>query len=189
LHREVAGLPTKNLPEDPTCKYFDYLILKIQLGVLNSDPATAKLIETVKTIATDLELVATIPAVKKQLVLIEVLQTDDYWQDITLPMLEVVRLRLRDLIRHIEKRKRKIVITDFEDEIGESVEVKLKGLGAAVDKAQYQKKLLALLDEHANELAFQNVRLNQPLTKVDLQELKRILFESGDLGHPKFGNR
>jgi len=111
-----------------------------------------------------------------------------FWQMIgrgTLPMLEVIRLRLRDLIRHIEKRKRKIVITDFEDEIGESVEVKLKGLGAAVDKAQYQKKFLAFIDEHADQLAFQKVKLNEPLTKVDLQELERILFESGDLGNRK----
>ncbi|MEX0287781.1 MAG: DEAD/DEAH box helicase family protein [Flavobacteriaceae bacterium] len=182
LHNDVAGLPTKQLPEDPTAKFFDLLILRIQHGILTHNASILRLIESVKTIASELEQVQRIPAVKKQLVLIEEIQKEDYWQDITLPMLEVIRLRLRDLVRHIEKGSRKIVTTDFEDEIGESVEVKLQGLGVAIDIAQYRKKFLTFIENHENELAFQKVKYNQPLTRLDLKELEKILFESGDVG-------
>jgi type I site-specific restriction endonuclease len=46
------------------------------------------------------------------------------WQDITAPMLEIVRKRLRNLIKLIEKTKRKIVYTDFVDEIGAPTGIK-----------------------------------------------------------------
>ena len=43
-------------------------------------------------------------------------QTDEYWQDINAPLLEHLRRRLRDLVKLIEPKARKIVYTDFEDE-------------------------------------------------------------------------
>lgn len=182
LHRDVAGLPNKKMPEDPTAKYFDLLLLRLQHGILEQDPGVPRMIQSIRLIASELEQVQRIPEVKAQMILIQEIQSDEYWRDVTLPMLEVVRLRLRGLVCHIEKRKRKIVTTNFADEIGESVEVKLEGLGAAIDRVQYKKRFLAFLDEHANELALQKVRHNQSLTEVDLGELERILFESGSLG-------
>jgi hypothetical protein len=40
-------------------------------------------------------------------------QTDEFWQDITLPMLETVRRRLRALVKLIEFKKRPIVYSDL----------------------------------------------------------------------------
>lgn len=65
-----------------------------------------------------LEELRNIPMVAAELSLILELQTDEYWQDITVPMLETVRRRLRSLIKLIEYKKRSIVYSDFEDEIG-----------------------------------------------------------------------
>jgi hypothetical protein len=56
--------------------------------------------------------------VRDQMALIQDVQTDEWWQDVTVPMLELVRRRLRDLMKVIEKQKRKPIYTDFEDEIG-----------------------------------------------------------------------
>ena len=46
-----------------------------------------------------------------QMPLILALQEDDWWQDVTLPMLEQVRKNLRLLIKLIEKQQRKPVYT------------------------------------------------------------------------------
>jgi type I restriction enzyme, R subunit len=40
-------------------------------------------------------------------------------------MLERVRRRLRDLVQFIEKRSRKLVYSDFEDEMGAALSVEL----------------------------------------------------------------
>ena len=45
---------------------------------------------------------ATIPMVRDQMALILDVQTDEWWQDVTVPMLEVMRRRLRSLIQFIE---------------------------------------------------------------------------------------
>ncbi len=182
LHNEVAVLPTQQEPEHPTAKFFDLLILRIQLGILQSDPATPGLIQKVREIASHLEELERIPAVKAQIILIQELQSDDYWEKVNLPMLDFGRRRLRDLVRHIDRSSRKIVTTDFEDEIGVGSEVELLNLSAAIDRAQYKRKFQEFLKKHEDQLALKKVKYNEPLTKKDLEELERMLFESGDLG-------
>jgi type I site-specific restriction endonuclease len=63
-----------------------------------------------KAIAGLLEEKASIPMVQQQLPLIQELQTDEWWQNVTSPMLENVRKRIRALVKLIEKQKAK---TDF----------------------------------------------------------------------------
>jgi type I restriction enzyme R subunit len=48
--------------------------------------------------------------------LIQEIQTDDRWQDVTAPMLELVRSsRLRALVKLIDTQKRQPIYTGFED--------------------------------------------------------------------------
>ena len=182
LHREIAELPTQQEPEHPTAKFFDLLMLRIQLGTLRSDPATPGLISRVREIAARLEELENIPVVRAEIVLVQELQTDDFWQDVTIPVLEVVRRRLRSLVQLIPAGSRKIVTTDFEDEIKQGVEVTLPDLSAAIDRGQYRRKFLGFLEEHEDHIALRKIKCNEPLTAKDLKELERILFESGDLG-------
>ena len=65
--------------------------------------------------------------VREQMALIQDVQTDAWWQDVTVPMLEGMRRRLRDLIKLIEKQKRKPIYIDFEDEMGAENAVELPG--------------------------------------------------------------
>ena len=58
-----------------------------------------------------------IPMVRAQMALIEDLQTEAFWQDVTPAILESVRKQLRSLVKLIEKVKRKPVYTDFEDSV------------------------------------------------------------------------
>ncbi len=70
-------------------------------------------------IAAALEEQVSIPVVAAQMALIQEVQTDTWWQDVTVSLLEIVRKRLRGLVHLIEKRSREPIYTDFEDEIGE----------------------------------------------------------------------
>ncbi|AHD03301.1 hypothetical protein [Leisingera methylohalidivorans] len=59
------------------------------------------------------------PLVSKELELILEIQTDAFWEDVTPEMLKNVRRRRRHLAELIKLTERKIVITDFGDDIGE----------------------------------------------------------------------
>ncbi|MCC7103991.1 MAG: restriction endonuclease subunit R, partial [Chloroflexi bacterium] len=174
----VAGLPSELEDEPEEAKRFDLLLLSLQLALLRAEPSFARLRDQVKTIAGLLEEISNIPLVREQLVLIQDLQTDEWWQDVTTPMLEVVRRRLRGLVRLIEFRKRKPVYTDFEDEMGPEMHVELPGFAGA-DFERFRARTRAFLRAHQDQLVIHKLRTNKPLTAVDLQELERILAECG----------
>jgi type I restriction enzyme R subunit len=178
LAQDVAELPTELPPQDEEAKRFDLLMLKLQLGVLHPAPGFERLRDQVRRIAALLEAQSSIPAIRLQLELILELQSDEWWQDVTVPILEGVRRRLRDLVKLIEKGKRKVVYTDFEDTIGEHSEVDLPGF-AQDDFEKFRSKARVFLRAHEDHLAIHKLRRNVPLTKTDLVELERILAESG----------
>ena len=125
LSDEVAGLPSELDPENEEAKRFDLLALSLQLSLLRREPGFARLRDRVKQIAALLEELSAIPMVRAQMARIQDIQTDEWWQDATVPMLEVMRRRLRSLVQLIEKRQRKPVYTDFEDLMGGEVDVEL----------------------------------------------------------------
>ncbi|MCD6672935.1 MAG: DEAD/DEAH box helicase family protein [Burkholderiaceae bacterium] len=184
LSRQVAGLPSELDPENEEAKRFDLLILKIQLAMLRSEPGFARLRDQVKELADLLEEKSAIPMVRDQMTLIQDVQTDEWWQDATVPMLELIRRRLRDLIKLIEKQNRKPVYTDFEDEIGGETAVELPGFGHGTDYAKFRAKAQSFLLAHQDHIAIHKLRMNKALTAADLDELQRMLGESG-VGTPE----
>jgi type I restriction enzyme, R subunit len=179
LAHEIAGLPAEMDAEAEEAKRFDLLVLNLQLAVLRSEPAFERLRDQVKAIAGLLEEKAAIPMVRDQMALIEELQSDEWWQDATVPMLESVRRRLRDLVQFIEKRQRKPVYTDFEDEMGTEATVALPGIAGARDFEKFRAKARAFLRAHEDAIAVHKLRMNRALTPADLAELERMLAESG----------
>src|ERR1039458_4755830 len=85
LAKEVAGLPSELEAEDEEAKRFDLLMLNLQLAVLRVEPAFDRLRKQVKAIAGLLEEKSTIPMVHAQMTLIQDIQTDEWWQDVTTP--------------------------------------------------------------------------------------------------------
>ena len=63
-------------------------------------------------------------------------------------MLEDARKRLRLMVRLIEKQKRKIIYSDFEDELGAETEIDLLGLTPTDDFQQFRSKARAFLRSH-----------------------------------------
>jgi type I restriction enzyme R subunit len=180
LSREVAGLPSEREPEGEEANRFDLLILNLQLARLRAEPAFERLMKQVKTIAGLLEEKAAIPMVKERLALIHDLQTEEWWQDVTVPMLEVVRRRLRDLVKLIDKQQRAPLYPDFEDELGEGTEITLPGLiGTSGDFERFRAKARAFLLEHVHLPAVGKLRSNVALNPSDLAELERVLVVNG----------
>src|SRR3546814_4015400 len=71
-----------------------------------------------------LETMDAIPAVKAKLALIQEVQTEAFWKDITLPMIESVRRGLRDLVKFIERKAVGPIYTVLTDQKGEAKEVR-----------------------------------------------------------------
>ena len=137
----------------------------------------------VRDIADRLSELGSIPAVREQMRLIESVAGDEWWQDVTIPMLEQARRHLRTLVKLLDKTGRKVVYTNFEDELGEAAEVRLSLPGNAGDFERFRTKARAFLRQHEDHIALHKLRRNQPLTQADLAELERMLAESG-VGRP-----
>jgi type I restriction enzyme R subunit len=179
LSHEVAGLPSEIDPEGEEAKRFDLLLLNLQLAMLRAEPRFERVRDQVKEIAGLLEEKSAIPMVREQMPLIQDVQTDEWWQDVTIPMLETVRRRLRDLVKLIEKQRRRLLYTDFADAMGPETAIDLPGIPGGTDEGKFRLKAQAFLRAHLDHVAIHKLRTNKPLTATDLGELERMLVASG----------
>ena len=184
LSREVAGLPSELEPEPEEAKRFDLLVLNLQLALLRSELGFERLRDQVKALAGLLEEKSAIPMVRAQMELIADVQTDEWWQDVTTPMLERLRRRLRDLVQFIDKQSRKPVYSDFVDQIGAASSVDLPGFTAGDGFEKFRAKARAFLRAHQDHVAIHKLRMNRALTAADVAELERMLGES-EIGGPE----
>lgn len=181
LGDRVAKLPTQLEPEHEDSKRFDVIMLAAELGVLRGEPFERQR-QVVMKVAAALEEQQAIPAIAEQLELIQDIQHDEWWVNVTYPMLEQVRKNLRLLVPLIERTKKTVVYTAFVDEQGVGVEIDLPGVGGLVesaDFAQFRKKAQHFLHEHVAEAAVAKVRSGEPLSAADIAELQRILVAAG----------
>lgn len=180
IAEHLAGLPSTRRDDDEEAKRFDLLILKIQLARLDEDPVLAdRLRRQVQDIAGALLGQTGIPAVAEQQVLLAEVADDEWWVDVTLPMLELARRRIRGLVKFIEKTKKAIVYTDFEDELGDGSIVDLPGVNVGTNWERFKAKARAYLKEHEDHVALQRLRRNRQLTESDLSALEEMLLASG----------
>lgn len=179
LTSKVADLPSEQVDDDEDAKRFDMLVLRTQLAILQAKPDFLSLKEKIQAIAAALEAETNIPAIKAEMVLIQSLASEEWWEWVTLPMLETVRRRLRALIRLIPKRQKKIVYSNFEDEVGEITLIDLPQVTAGLNMGKFKEKVRAFLKSHEAHLSLQRLRRNQALTLSDLVELEKMLIDAG----------
>jgi type I restriction enzyme R subunit len=179
LSHRVADLPSELSDDDEEAKRFDMLVLRAQLAILQAKPEFAGLRQKIQAIASALEDQMAIPAIKAEMPLIQAVASDEWWDDVTVPMLETVRRRLRNLVKLIPKGQKKVVYTDFEDELGESATVNLPQVTAGLNMGKFREKARQFLKAHESHMSLQRLRRNLPLTPTDLQELERMLVEAG----------
>jgi type I restriction enzyme, R subunit len=182
-HTELAGhiasLPTEMVDADEEAKRFDLLVLRTQLTILQTAPGFGALRDQIRTIASALEEQEAVPAIQTEMVLIQAIAGDEWWTDVTLGMLENARKRLRLLVKLIEKSKKKVVYTDFIDELGAETMFDLPEIANGLDMAKFKDKARQFLKAHEDHLALQRLRRGQALTSTDLVELERMLADAG----------
>ena len=184
LVNEVAGLPSGYNDDDTDAKQFDLLILRAQLALLRAEPEFGRLKKKIIETAALLEKLQNVPMVAAELALILELQTDEYWQDITVAMLETVRRRLRGLVKLIEVKHRTVVYSDFEDEIGPGTAIEVSGVPVGTDMDRFRAKARQFLKANLSHIAVLKLHRNEPLTPTDIAELERIFNEAG-IGTPE----
>ena len=159
--------------DDELARRFDYLVYSIELGILQSKNVQNP-IEIVVSAASLLTEKHSIPQVKAQKAVIEKVQTQEFWDSATILELEQVRDALRSLIQYIDKKKRKIYYTDFEDQISDGIAG--TPLYTKDELTNYRKKVEYYLKEHEDNISVYKLRNNKKLSQTDMNELERILW-------------
>lgn len=175
LTTQIAALPGEPPVDEIESRMFDLTLLRMQLALVEGrasafDTGRKRVIE----IASLLEEKAAIPIVAAQLEYLAAIQETVFWEAITLTELESLRQRLRSLVPLLDKSKRKMVYSDFEDQIlgvREGVVVDIPNMTGA----QYEKKVRDYLKNHLNHIVIHRLRSNQPLTDSDLDALEQML--------------
>jgi type I restriction enzyme R subunit len=178
LRDHVAGLPSERPAEHLSAKLFDLLCLNLQIALLTASREFLGHRDKIIALAGELESREAIPAVKAELALIQDVQTEAYWKDITLPMTETLRRKLRGLVQFIDRQAFTPVYTVLTDEKGKVSEVQLGDFSTGINLAQYRRKVEAYIRANEHHLAIAKLRHNRPLTPTDLGELERFVFES-----------
>lgn len=175
---DVAPLPTERKSEKEEAKRFDLLMFNLELALLKGSKRFDKLKKQLIEIASALDEQVAIPIIAAQHALILEILSDDWWEGITVPLLELVRLRLRGLVHHIDKKKKSIVYTNFEDQLGDGADIDLPEVGE-VDFARFKRKARHFLREHEDHITIAKLKHGKPLTPIDIAQLQQMLLAAG----------
>jgi type I restriction enzyme R subunit len=184
----ISGLPYVD-DDDEFARRFDLLILNLQIALLRNNPSQASDQFKVREIARGLEEKSAIPRVAAQLVLIQDLQTDVWWRDVTLPMLEEVRIKLRGLIQFADAEKKADVYTHFTDQLLREDQTEYKIVRRDPNLQNYRDRVQRFIREHQDHVTVRRLRNNEPITPTDITALETILFaDNGPIPKEEYAN-
>jgi type I restriction enzyme R subunit len=152
----------------------------LQLSLLNGDTKQVKIIPKVAKTAQKLSKKTSIPAVAQKAKYIMQAQQQDFWQEVYLPDVELLRTELRDLIKFLDKEEKVIYYTSYEDQILEVNEHEL--IYNSNDLGAYKRRMEQFLKENSTNMVIAKIRSNTPITRQELEQLEKLLFEQGSLG-------
>lgn len=179
LTTHIAPLITSN-DTDEFAKRFDNFIYGIMLANMEQLPAMNHMKKRLCNTASLLEKKANIPQIQQKIQLIRDIQTDVFWQDISILTLEKVRCELRGLMQFLNDGNNvHKIFTDLSDPVTAQKEGEI--LEAAYDFEDYRKKVNRYVEEHKNDEVIYKLNHNIPLSNNDFEELERIFTqELGD---------
>ncbi|MGY4275997.1 DEAD/DEAH box helicase family protein [Streptomyces sp. M18.1] len=181
IRDHLLGLPSEFCLDDEEtgeeAKRFDLMAYGLQLAALEGGKEFAKLRTKAQDIASNLLTKTNIPAVGEQAELLEAVAGEEWWDGVTLPMLEDMRRRMRRLARLTDpKVKRNVVYTDFADEFGDITEAEIEGMPQGTDEQRFRQKARAYLLRHEDQPVVRKLRLNEQITEPDLAVLEEIFL-------------
>lgn len=177
----LSGLPPVTENEDETAKRFDLILLNLQLAILTKNRKQVSLIRRVADIGRLLQKKLNIPVVYQRIDTIKAVQTDEFWQQVSLKQLEKVRVDLRDLMVFIDTEQKKIVYTHFEDTLSPDQAKEFELIPAYTTLQSYRDRVERFVRKNKDTLVIHKLQHNIPITRDELDQLEKMLFE-GDLG-------
>lgn len=183
----LAHLPFAATGEQEDAKRFDYLIAGMQLqlagvgGMVLDDSALGPDWDKGRTkivaLATNLAQKTNVEAINRHAALLEDLQTTTWWEHVAIDDLESVRRSLRNLIQFVDRNRRNAVVTDFQDDMGELIEIPVETVGPnlPIDESVIERKVREALEAHFDSIAMRKLRSAKPLTTTDVSALEQIL--------------
>ena len=181
LSNEIAPLLPKNTL-DESAKKFDVLTMLIELSLLDGETNCMNAVQNVQTIAEKLQEKATLPQVQAKMTTIKEVLSEVAWQNVSLNWLEKVRNDLRELVKFLMGGDNKWFSVDIEDTISD--EGTIDGI---TPRVTYKQSVLDFLSQNRNLPVLQKIYDMEQLTKADVDELERILWQ--ELGSKEDYNR
>ena len=167
--------------EDEFAKRFDVLLLDLQLSVLNGQRKQASIIEKVIAIGGRLSKKLSIPAVAIRKDAITLACDKEFWAQGSIPGIERIRVELREIVKFLDREEQPQYFTSFQDEFLEnSTEHQLVYNINNLDA--YKQRVEHYLKAQQQHITISKLRNNIPITKGELEELEKMLFEQGTIG-------
>lgn len=175
LEKNIAPLIRTN-DTDEYAKRFDNFMYGLMLANIEQLPKLNYFKKQLCLTSELLERKATIPQVQQKLTIIKDIQTEAFWNNISILTLEMVRKELRDLMQFlIDGGGKPKIFTKLDDPVLDRKEG--DALDAAYDFEDYKKKVNRYVEEHKNDAVIYKLNHNLPLSQKDYEELERILMQ------------
>lgn len=170
------------LQGDEAARRFDLLMINLMIARFEKLPGEEGLTHDLVNFATGLLKKTNIRAVSEKEEILRQLTEPEDVKNMDLPILETIRLDIRDLAIFADGSTGQIVYSDFEDVLEtdeRSVAVSPSGYNST---EAYRHKVEHFLNQHKAHITISKLRSNKPLTHDELNELERLIFEEGRLG-------
>ncbi len=182
INEHLAHLDAPDAGDDELARRFDVLMLSFQLALLGGFKSFEKYVINVSTTAKALMKKQNIPAVGAHVELLTELQTELFWKGVNVKRLDDVRQALRDLIKFLDRDQQADVYTHFEDEIKTDAIQERDVIKTHIQLQSYRDRVESYIRKNKHHETIKKLNNNIPITRVDLLELEKILFDGDERG-------
>ncbi|WP_372750824.1 DEAD/DEAH box helicase family protein [Labilibaculum sp.] len=178
IEEHLSKLP---LPEktDESARRFDLMTLKMQIAYLLELSSKRGFVNKMTQIANLLSKKYTIPQVVQRKGLIETMREDHFYSGLQQSKLEQIRDEVRDLLKYLDGSDKKIVYSDIQDK---ETTMKEGSVSYGSSNETYKNRVERFIREHKNHITISKLNTNAPITKEEVAELERLMFNGSELG-------
>ena len=183
INTHLSHLQPPSKGDDELARRFDMLVLVYQIVLLSGSGSTDKYMAKISNTAKALEKKGNIPQVATHLKLIKELQTEHFWQSVSLKDLDKVRESIRDLIKYLEKETQIPVYTNFQDDLDYlGITISEPVATSYTSLKSYKDRVEKYIRDNKNHVAIYKLANNAPITQKELDELEKMLFTESVAG-------
>ncbi len=175
IKRHISYIPFPLLFDNTSAKWFDSIILNLQLSKFEKMNVNLEVKRCVK-IGNILKEFGTIPKIKENYDKVMILADSDRLIHEDIIGLEALRVAIRDLLDLLPKVEREPIYSDFKDTV---VKEQIEDMSFGMYEYKSSKpKLREFLLNHENMLVIKKLKNNITIDNDDFKELENLLFKS-----------